>query len=104
MKMKIKKGDTVLIIKGKDRGKSGKVIKALPKENRIVIEGLNLVKKHVKPKRAGEKGEIVEIPAPLYISKVKLICPSCKKPTKVGYKFVNDTKKRYCKKCKNLID
>ncbi len=104
MKMKIKKGDTVLIIKGKDRGKSGKVIKALPKENRIIIEGLNLVKKHVKPKRAGEKGEIVEIPAPLYISKVKLICPSCKKPTKVGYKFVNDTKKRYCKKCKNLID
>ena len=104
MKMKIKKGDTVLIIKGKDRGKSGKVIKALPKENRIIIEGLNLVKKHVKPKRAGEKGEIVEIPVPLYISKVKLICPSCKKPTKVGYKFVNDTKKRYCKKCKNLID
>jgi len=102
--MKIKKGDTVLIIKGKDRGKVGKVIKALPKENRVIVEGLNLVKKHIKPKRAGEKGEIVEIPAPLYVSKVKLICPSCKKPTKVGYKFVNDTKKRYCKKCKNLID
>jgi len=102
--MKIKKGDTVLIIKGKDRGKTGKVIKALPKENRIIVEGLNLVKKHIKPKRTGEKGEIVEIPAPLYVSKVKLICPSCKKPTKVGYKFVNDIKKRYCKKCKNLID
>jgi len=102
--MKIKKGDTVLIIKGKDRGKTGKVIKALPKENRIIVEGLNLVKKHIKPKRTGEKGEIVEISAPLYVSKVKLICPSCKKPTKVGYKFVNDIKKRYCKKCKNLID
>jgi large subunit ribosomal protein L24 len=102
--MKIKKGDTVLIIKGKDRGKVGEVIKAIPKENRIVVKGLNLVKKHIKPKRMGEKGEIVEIPAPLYVSKVKLICPSCKKPTKVGYKFVDDIKKRYCKKCKSLID
>ncbi len=102
--MKIKKGDTVLITKGKDRGKIGKVIKALPKENRVIVEGLNLVKKHIKPKRAGEKGQIVEIPAPIYVSNVKLICPSCKKPTKIGYKFVSDIKKRYCKKCKNLID
>lgn len=102
--MKIKKGDTVLIIKGKDRGKQGKVIKVLPKENRIVVEGLNLVKKHVKPKRAGEKGQIIEVPAPLYVSKVKLICPLCKKPTKVGYTFVNDDKKRMCKKCKGNFD
>jgi len=102
--MKIKKGDLVLIVKGKDRGKSGKVIKALPKENRIIVEGLNLVKKHIKPKRAGEKGEIVEIPAPLYVSKVKLICPLCKKPTKVGYAFVEDNKKRKCKKCGGLFD
>lgn len=102
--MKIKKGDTVLIIKGKDKGRTGKVIKALPKENRIIVEGLNLVKKHLKPKRAGEKGQIVEKPAPLYISKVKLICPICKKPTKVGYEFTNDIKKRKCKKCGGLFN
>lgn len=102
--MKIKKGDTVLIIKGKDKGKQGKVAKALPKENRIIVEGLNLVKKHIKPKRAGEKGRIIEISAPLYISKVKLICPLCKQPTRIGYTFINGEKKRMCKKCKGSFN
>lgn len=101
--MKIKKGDNVLIIKGKDRGKTGKVIKALPKENKVVIEGLNLVKKHIKPRRQGEKGKIVEIPRPIYVSNVKLICPNCNKPTRVGYKFEGEEKYRYCKKCQQLI-
>jgi large subunit ribosomal protein L24 len=101
--MKIKKGDTVLIIRGKDRGKSGKVVKVIPKENKIVVEGLNLVKKHVKPKRQGEKGKIIEIPAPLYISKVKLICPNCNKPTRVGYKIEGEEKFRICKKCQSKI-
>lgn len=102
--MKIKRGDTVLIIKGKDKGKSGKVIKVFPKENRIIVEGLNLVRKHLKPKRAGEKGQIVEKPAPLYVSKVKLICPLCKKPTKIGYALINDIKKRKCKKCQGTFE
>lgn len=102
--MKIKKGDTVLIIKGKDRGKSGVVIKALPKKNKVIVEGLNLVKKHLKPKRAGEKGQIVSIPAPLDVAKVKLICPKCKKPTRVGYEFQNDKKFRKCKKCHNIFN
>lgn len=97
--MKIKKGDTVLIIRGKDRGKVGKVIKVIPKENKVVIEGLNLVKKHVKPKRQGEKGKIIEIPRPIYVSNVKLICPNCQKPIRVKYKIENDKKYRYCKKC-----
>ncbi len=101
--MKIKKGDTVLIIKGKDRNRVGKVIKALPKENRVVVEGLNLVKKHIKPRRQGEKGRIIEIPRPISVSNVKLICPNCQKPTKVGYKFEGEEKYRYCKKCKALI-
>lgn len=101
---KIKKRDTVLIVKGKDRGKKGKVIKVLPKESRIIIEGLNLVKKHIKPKRAGEKGKIVEIPAPISWSNVRLICPSCSKPTKVGFRFKDDKKVRYCKKCQSNID
>lgn len=101
--MKIKKGDTVLIVKGKDRGKVGKVIKALPKEKRVVIEGLNLVKKHIKPKKEGEKGKIIEIPRPISVSNVKLICPHCGKATKVGYQVQGEDKFRYCKKCKKLI-
>ena len=101
--MKIKKGDQVLIIKGKDRGKVGKVVKALPKENRVVIEGLNLVKKHIKPRREGEKGKIIEVPRPISVSNVKLICPSCNKATKIGYKFEGQEKFRYCKKCQSKI-
>ncbi len=101
--MKIKKGDLVLIIRGKDKGRSGKVIKVLPKENKVVVEGLNLVKKHVKPKREGEKGKIIEIERPIYVSNVKLICPHCSKPTRVGYKFEGEEKYRFCKKCQALI-
>lgn len=101
--MKIKNGDTVLIISGKDKDKKGKVIKALPEENRIVVEGVNLRKKHTKPRRQGEKGQIVEIAAPLNISNVKLICPKCKKPTRVGYKVAEKNKYRICKKCKQEI-
>ncbi|MCS7184130.1 MAG: 50S ribosomal protein L24 [Patescibacteria group bacterium] len=102
--MKIKKGDTVLIIKGKDKGKSGKVIKALPKENKVIVEGLNLVKKHLRPKRRGERGQIVSIPHPLWVSKVKLICPKCKKPTRIGYQIENEKKLRKCKKCQSLFE
>lgn len=101
--MKIKKGDNVLIIKGKDRGKIGKIIKVLPKENKVIIEGLNLVKKHIKPRRQGEKGKIVEIPRPISVSNVKLICQNCNKPTRVGYKFEGEIKYRYCKKCQQVI-
>lgn len=97
--MNIKKGDTVLIIKGKDRGKSGKVIKVLPKENRVVVEGLNLVKKIKRPKTAGEKGEIMSVPNPIHRSNVMLICPNCKKPTRIGHLIENGVKYRKCKKC-----
>ncbi|GIW65075.1 MAG: 50S ribosomal protein L24 [Candidatus Parcubacteria bacterium] len=101
--MKIKSGDTVLIIRGKDRGKSGKVIKVFKRTSKIVVGGLNLVKKHIRPKRQGEKGKIIEMSAPLSVSKVKLICPNCHQPTRVGYKFENNKKFRFCKKCQNLI-
>jgi len=101
--MKIKKGDTVLIISGKDRGKKGKTITVLPKENRIVVEGINLRKKHLRPRREGEKGQMVEIAAPLNVSNVKLICPKCKTPTRVGHKVVGKNKFRTCKKCEQEI-
>jgi len=97
--MKIRKGDTVLIISGKDRGRKGKVLKVFPKENRILVEGINLRKKHQRPRRSGEKGQIVEMPAPISISNLKLICPKCGKATKVGYKIVERQKFRICKKC-----
>jgi large subunit ribosomal protein L24 len=101
--MKIKKGDTVLVISGKWRGKTGKVLRAFPREFKVLVEGVNIVKKHQKPKRAGEKGQIVEIPKPIPVSKVKLICPSCKKATRVGYKIEGDKKFRVCKKCGQKI-
>ena len=100
--MKIKKGDTVLLISGKDKNKKGKVIQVFPKENRIIIEGLNIVKKHVRAKKSGEKGQKVEVPRPLNSSNVKLVCPKCKKPVRVGYKVVSkgrEKKVRICKKC-----
>jgi len=102
--MKIKKGDTVLIIAGKDRGRKGKVLKAFPKENKILVEGINLKKKHQRPRRSGEKGQIVILPAPIDVSNAKLICPKCGQATRVGYRFGEDKKKyRICKKCQQEI-
>ena len=97
--MKIKKGDTVLIISGKDRGKKGKVLKVFPKERKILVEGVNLVKKHQKPRREGEKGQIIQLPKPIDVSNAKLICPKCAKATRVGYKITEKQKFRVCKKC-----
>ena len=101
--MKIKKGDTVLIISGKDKGRTGKVTRALPKKRGILVEGINLKKKHVRPKKQGEKGQIVDVPAALEVSNVKIICPKCGKAVRVGYKVEEDAKKRICKKCKQEI-
>jgi len=101
--MKIKSGDKVLMLVGKDKGKIGKVMKVFPKKNKVVVEGLNLCKKHYRPRREGEKGEIVEISRPVDVSNVALICPNCEKPTRVGYRFENGKKVRYCKKCKGKV-
>ena len=101
--MKVKKGDNVLIISGKDKGRTGKVIKAMPVSQKVLIEGINFKKKHVRPKREGEKGQVVEVPAALDVSSVQLVCPKCGKITRVGYKIENDVKQRICKKCKQVI-
>ena len=98
--MKIKKGDTVLIISGKDRGKKGKVLEVLSREGKNLVEGVNLMKKHQKPKKTGEKGQIIQLPKPIDVSNVKLICLKCGKPTRIGYKLAEAKKKyRICKKC-----
>lgn len=101
--MKIHKDDTVLIISGKDRGKKGKVLEAFPKEDQILVEGVNLRKKHQKPKKQGEKGQIITMPGAISSSNVKLICPKCHKPTRVGYKILDKNKVRICKKCKQEV-
>jgi large subunit ribosomal protein L24 len=97
--MKLKKGDNVLITAGKDKGRTAKILKSLPKERKILVEGINLKKKHVRPKREGEKGQMIQLPAPLDVSNVKIICPKCGKAARVGYKTEKDRKFRICKKC-----
>ncbi len=102
--MKIKTGDKVLVTHGKDRGKTGKVTDAFPEEHQVIVEGVNKLKKHVKPQKEGEKGQIVEINAPIDVSNVKLLCPSCNnKPSRVGYKVQGDEKYRVCKKCQKPV-
>jgi len=106
--VKIKKGDQVLIISGKDRARKGKVLKIFPKEEKILVEGINLHKKHIRPKKEGEKGQIIQVPSPLDISDVKLICSKCKKATRAGYKIILNIKNkkskiRICKKCDQEI-
>lgn len=101
--MKIKKGDTVKIISGKDRGKSGKVLKIFSKSGKLTVDGINLYKKHVRPKRQGEKGEIVTLVRPLNASNAMLLCPQCKKTTRIGCRFEANNKVRYCKKCQSTI-
>lgn len=97
--MKIHKGDQVLIISGKDKGKKGKVLKIFPEGRKVIVEGANLRKKHQKPKKAGEKGQTISISAPIDISNLKFICSKCGKAARVGYKIEEKKKYRICKKC-----
>ena len=99
-KVHVKTGDTVVILSGKDRGNKGKVLAVSPKEGKVIIEGRNMVTKHVKPRRMGEQGGIVKAEGALYACKVQVVCPHCNKPTRVGHKLYEDgTKGRICKKC-----
>jgi large subunit ribosomal protein L24 len=102
--MKIRKGDNVMIMSGKDRGKSGKVLRVLPKMDKVLVEGFNLAKKAMRPKKQGQKGEIVSVARPLHASNVMILCGSCKKAARVGYKMEGEQKVRYCKNCSAHID
>ncbi len=102
--MKIKKGDTVQIISGKDRGKSGKVLTAFPKSEKIIVDGVALRKKHQRPKKQGQKGEVVSLPSPFHISNAMIFCPHCGKGARAGYQILEGGRKvRICKRCKNEI-
>lgn len=106
--MKIKKGDTILVTAGKDKGKKAKVLKALPKSKKLLVEGVNIIKKHQKARKQGEKGEIIKRPAPIDSSNVKIICPKCNKASRIGYIISEGSKNkksksRICKKCNQEI-
>ena len=104
--MKIKKGDTVRMMTGKDHGKTGKVLRVISKSNRCVVEGLNILTKHQRPRREGEKGQKIKFPRSVPSANVMLVCTKCARPTRVGYQMIDNGKKkvRSCKKCKELID
>ena len=99
MAMNVKKGDTVVVLSGKDKGKQGKVLGTVPTEDKVVVEGVNMVTCHVKPRKQGETGGIVQREAALYASKVQVVCPKCKKGTRVAHKIENGKKIRVCKHC-----
>jgi large subunit ribosomal protein L24 len=106
-KMHIKEGDMVYVLNGKDVGKKGKVLSVIPSKRKIVVEGVNVVTKHVKPKpnQGFTEGGLVHQEAPIFVDKVMLICKNCGKPAKIGRKFLdNGSKARYCKKCEEVID
>ncbi len=98
--MSIKKGDTVIVLSGKDKGKTGKVLEVMPKDKKVVVEKVNIVSRHTKPRQQGEQGGIIKKEAPLYACKVMRVCPKCNKPTRPAHKILADGKKvRVCKKC-----
>jgi len=103
--MRIRKDDTVVIITGKDRGKKGKVRRAFPNEDRVVVEGLNMIKRHSRARRATRQAGIIELEAPIHVSDVMLICNKCGNPTRVNFRLLDDGKKvRVCNSCREVID
>ena len=102
--MHVKKGDTVVVLSGKDKGKQGKIISAMPKKSQVVVEDVNKVKRHTKPSVKAPQGGILDKEMPLHACKVMLVCPSCNKPTKIGHKTVDGKNVRICKKCGEIVD
>ncbi len=98
-KVHVKTGDTVEVLSGKNRGKRGKVMQVAPAEGKVIVEGVNIVTKHVKPRKMGEAGGLIKAESALYADKVQLVCPKCGKATRVGRTGVGRDKKRVCKKC-----
>ena len=101
--MFIKKGDTVKVLSGNDKGKTGEVLEVIPKSQKIIVKGVNVRKKHVKPRKQGEEGGIISLECAIHSSKVNLVCPKCGKTTRIGYVMDKDSKVRVCKKCGEKI-
>ncbi len=101
--MNIKKGDQVRVISGNDRGRFGKVIAVFPHTEKIAVESINVRKKHVRPRKQGQKGEMIQFPAPFSASRAMLVCSQCKKAIRIAYRIDNDKKVRICRKCGALL-
>ena len=101
--MKIKKGDTVQVLSGNDKGKTGEVLEVIPKLQKVVVKGVNIRKKHIKPRKQGEEGGIIPVECSIHSSKVSVVCPKCNKATRVGMIKEGKEKIRVCKKCGNKI-
>ena len=102
-KLHVKKGDTVIILSGKDRGKQGKIIQAFPKKSQVLVEDVNKVKRHTKPSVKSPQGGIIQKEMPLDVCKVQLICPNCNKPTRIAHKILDGKNSRCCKHCGEII-
>lgn len=100
---KICKGDKVQILSGNDKGKTGEVLEVIPKTQKILVKGVNVRKKHIKPRKQGEEGGIISVECPIYASKAAVVCPKCGKPTKVGFMIEKTGKVRICKKCSTKL-
>lgn len=103
-KLHVKKGDTVLVLSGKDKGKQGKIVEALPKKAKVIVEGVNKVKRHTKPNQSAPQGGIIVKEAPMNVAKVMLVCPHCSKATRIAKKDINGKMLRACKKCGEVVD
>ncbi len=103
-KFRIKRGDTVQVVQGKEAGKKGKVLHVLEAEERVIVERVNFIKRHVRPSKKVPQGGVIEREASMHISNVKLLCPSCNRPARVGVRVEGDEKVRYCKKCNVQVD
>lgn len=97
--MKIKKGDTVQVLSGNDKGKKGEVLEIMPKVDKVIVKGVNVRKRHIKPKKQGEEGGIIPVECAIHASKLNVVCPKCNKATRVGYEIEKDEKVRVCRKC-----
>ncbi len=105
IKCKLKKGDEVLVIRGKDRGKKGKILRIIRKENRAIVENINLVEKKQRPTQDNPQGGIIKIEEAIPVSSLQIVCPSCQKNTRIGIRLLeNNQKIRYCKKCNESLD
>jgi large subunit ribosomal protein L24 len=105
IKLHVKKNDLVKIIAGKDKGKSGKVLRVMPDKGRVLVENINLIKRHTRPSRTISEGGIIEKEAPMALSNVQLLCPGCKMPARTGFRVLEDgSKSRFCKKCNEIVN
>ena len=103
-KLNVKKDDTVVVISGKDKGKQGKILAAMPEDQRVIVQNANMITTHVKPRKQGEEGGRIEKAGPVHASNVMLVCPKCGKATRVAHAYEGDKKVRVCKKCGKNID